>query len=329
MDRQGLAVAGVTVTLTGVVLLLVLAAQAGVLRPEVRVAAGAVLAAGLVAAGWWLYRRPGGRVGAIALAATGVAAAYMDVIAVTTIYGWVSAPAGLTLAVAIGGGGLMLARRWNSEQLGLLVLVPLVVLAPVVTAGVTLLLIGFMLVLSAATLPLQFGRDWLWLYAARVAAPTLPLLIALAAASIDGRHDLILAMTCGLAAVVALAGGVVVLRWTTKPPATAILTAGGVLPVLAVGAAVGSCDRTLLVAALAAAPGRRDRRARRTGAPATSPAAWWRSAPVAPVRAHADPRPASTALPPSASRCRDWRRTGRSTVRGKSATPAAPTSTLQ
>lgn len=190
---KALAVAGVTVTLTGVVLLLVLAAQAGVLRPEVRVAAGAVLAAGLVAAGWWLYRRPGGRVGAIALAATGVAAAYMDVIAVTTIYGWVSAPAGLTLAVAIGGGGLMLARRWNSEQLGLLVLVPLVVLAPVVTAGVTLLLIGFMLVLSAATLPLQFGRDWLWLYAARVAAPTLPLLIALAAASIDGRHDLILA----------------------------------------------------------------------------------------------------------------------------------------
>ncbi|QZH63822.1 DUF2339 domain-containing protein [Mycolicibacterium farcinogenes] len=250
---KALAVAGVTVTLTGVVLLLVLAAQAGVLRPEVRVAAGAVLAAGLVAAGWWLYRRPGGRVGAIALAATGVAAAYMDVIAVTTIYGWVSAPAGLTLAVAIGGGGLMLARRWNSEQLGLLVLVPLVVLAPVVTDGVTLLLIGFMLALSAATLPLQFGRDWLWLYAARVAAPTLPLLIALAAASIDGRHDLVVAMTCGLAAVVALAGGVVVLRWTTRPSATAILTAGGVLPVLAVGAAVDRVIAALLVAALAAA----------------------------------------------------------------------------
>ena len=38
----------------------------------------------------WLNRRPGGRVGAIALAATGIAAAYIDVIAVTTIYGWVS-----------------------------------------------------------------------------------------------------------------------------------------------------------------------------------------------------------------------------------------------
>ncbi|OFB44714.1 hypothetical protein BA059_02450 [Mycolicibacterium sp. (ex Dasyatis americana)] len=249
---KALAVAGVTVTLTGVVLLLVLAAQAGILRPEFRVAAGAALAAGLVGAGWWLYRRPGGRAGAISLAATGVAAAYMDVIAVTTIYGWVSAPFGLALAAVIGGGGLMLARRWNSEQLGLLVLVPLVALAPVVTDGVTLLLIGFMLALSAAALPLQFGRDWLWLYAARMAAPTLPLLIAVAAASIDGRDDLVLAMTCGLAAVLALAGGVLVLRWTTRPAATAVLTAGGVLPVLGVGGAVDRVIAALLAAALAA-----------------------------------------------------------------------------
>ncbi|MGV0735835.1 DUF2339 domain-containing protein [Mycobacterium syngnathidarum] len=249
---KALAVAGVTVTLTGVVLLLVLVAQAGILRPEFRVAAGAALAAGLVGAGWWLYRRPGGRAGAISLAATGVAAAYMDVIAVTTIYGWVSAPFGLALAAVIGGGGLMLARRWNSEQLGLLVLVPLVALAPVVTDGVTLLLIGFMLALSAAALPLQFGRDWLWLYAARMAAPTLPLLIAVAAASIDGRDDLVLAMTCGLAAVLALAGGVLVLRWITRPAATAVLTAGGVLPVLGVGGAVDRVIAALLAAALAA-----------------------------------------------------------------------------
>ncbi|MGB0971126.1 MAG: DUF2339 domain-containing protein, partial [Mycobacterium sp.] len=92
-----LAVAGVAVTLIGVVLLLVLAAQAGVLRPEFRVAAGAVLAGSLVGTAWWLYGRPGGRVGAIALAATGIAAAYIDVIAATTIYGWVSAPVGLIL----------------------------------------------------------------------------------------------------------------------------------------------------------------------------------------------------------------------------------------
>ena len=43
-----LAVAGVAVTLIGVVLLLVLAAQAGILRPEIRVGAGALLAGALV-----------------------------------------------------------------------------------------------------------------------------------------------------------------------------------------------------------------------------------------------------------------------------------------
>ena len=49
--------------LIGVVLLLVLAAQAGILRPEMRVGAGAALAAGLVAVGARTNRRPGGRVG--------------------------------------------------------------------------------------------------------------------------------------------------------------------------------------------------------------------------------------------------------------------------
>ena len=79
-----LAVAGVAVTLIGVVLLLVLAAQAGILRPEIRVGAGAALAAGLVAAAGWLY---GGRVGGSAPSRwpqRGIAAAYMDVIAITT-----------------------------------------------------------------------------------------------------------------------------------------------------------------------------------------------------------------------------------------------------
>ena len=104
--------------------------------------------------------RPGGRVGAIALAATGIAAAYIDVIAITTIYDWVPAPVGLVIAAVVAGGGLTLARRWDSEQLGLLVLVPLIGLGPVVTDGITLLLVGFMLALSAATLPVQLGKDW-------------------------------------------------------------------------------------------------------------------------------------------------------------------------
>ncbi len=247
-----LAVAGVAVPLIGVVLLLVLAAQAGFLRPEIRVAAGAALAAGLVATAGWLWTRPGGRIGAIALAATGVAAAYMDVIAVTTIYEWVSAPVGLVLAAVIGGAGLTLARRWNSEQLGLLVLVPLLVLAPIVVGDVNLLLVAFLLALAAASLPVQLGKDWIWLHGARIAASTGPLLLALVAVSFDDGRDMALAGACGIAAVLAILGALILSPWTTNRTAMALLTAVGVLPVLCVGLAAGRLVAALMAAVLSA-----------------------------------------------------------------------------
>jgi hypothetical protein len=234
-------------------LLLVLAAQAGILRPEFRVAGGAVLAVALVATAWWLSGRPGGRVGAIATAATGVAAAYIDVIAVTTIYHWVPAPVGLVIAAVIGGGGLTLARRWDSQHLGLLVLVPLIVLAPVVTDGITLLLVGFMLALTAASLPVQLGKDWIWLHASRTAASTVPLLGALAGVYFDDGRDLWLAGACGIAAVLAVAGALILLPCMVNRAAMALLTAVGVLPVLSVSLAVDRVVAALMAAALAAA----------------------------------------------------------------------------
>lgn len=248
-----LAVAGVAVTLVGVVLMLVLAAQAGILRPEIRVGAGAVLAGALVAVAARLSARPGGRVGAIALAATGIAAAYMDVIAITTIYEWVPAPAGLVIAAVIGAGGLTLARRWDTQHLGLLVLVPLIVLAPVVTDGITMLLIAFMLAISAASLLVQLGRDWIWLHAARITASTLPLLIALVAARLGDNSDAWLAGGCGIAAGLAVVGALVLLPSTNNRVAMALLTVAGVLPVLCASAALAPAIAALMAAGLAAA----------------------------------------------------------------------------
>ena len=122
-----LAVAGVAVTLIGVVLLLVLAAQAGILRPEFRVGAGAVLAGALVGVGWSAAtpaRRPGRRDRAGRHRASPRPTSTSS--RVTTIYDWVPAPVGLVIAAVVAGGGLTLARRWDSEHLGLLVLVPLI-----------------------------------------------------------------------------------------------------------------------------------------------------------------------------------------------------------
>lgn len=267
---KALAVAGVGVTLIGVVLLLVLAAQAGLLRPELRVAAGGVLGAVLIGVGARLHTRPGGRIGAIALSATGIAALYMDVMAVTTIYHWVAPPVALVVGAIVGGGGLSLARRWDSQHLAVLVLVPLVVLAPVITDGVTLLLIGFMIALSAAALLVQIDRDWLWMHAARTVAVTLPLLVALAAAHFGSREDtwllggatgvaalLSLLGVLALGAVTAVAGrGDVVSRWA----ATGLGAAGaamfaGYAPTMLVGGwrlSVSMAVSTLVVSVLLA-----------------------------------------------------------------------------
>ncbi|MGL5909735.1 MAG: hypothetical protein ACRCZP_07030, partial [Phycicoccus sp.] len=70
----------------------------------------------------------------VALVATGPAAAYLDIIAVTTGYGWLDPAAGLSLAGIVALGGLRLARRWSSELLAVILVVSAAALAPVVAA---------------------------------------------------------------------------------------------------------------------------------------------------------------------------------------------------
>lgn len=250
---KALAAAGVAVTLIGVVLLVVLAAQAGLLAPPVRVAGGAVLGGALVAGAMWLRSRPGGAVGAIALAATGIAASYIDVVAVTTIYHWLPAAPGLVLSAVVGGGGLTLARRWDTEQLALLVLIPLIVLAPIVAGGITLLLVGFLLALAAVTLPVQLGRDWVWMYAARTVAGSAPVLLALVGVAFGSGRDAWLAGACAIAAVLALGSALILLPHSGHRGPMACLAAMGSLPVLAVGAATSEPVAALMAAALSAA----------------------------------------------------------------------------
>jgi hypothetical protein len=122
-----------------------------------------------------------------------------------------------------------------------------------VTDGITLLLVGFMLALSAASLPVQLGKDWIWLHAARIAAATLPLLVALVAVHFDNREDLWLAGACGIAAMLAIVGALILLPRTGNRVAMALLTAAGVLPVLSAALAVDRVIAALMAAALAAA----------------------------------------------------------------------------
>lgn len=226
-----LAIAGAGVTLIGVVMLLVLAAQAGFFGPVARVAAGAVLSASLVLVAFRVYGRPGGRVGAISLAATGFAGGYLDVVAMTTIYDWIPEVVGLSLALVIASLGVTLAVRWDAQQLAIMSLIGVAILAPVVTDGITLLLIAFLVILQAAAAPVHVVKSWPYLHIARTAPVVLALAIAIAAATTRTAaiESLIGAV---VVAAIGIASGLVSVRKHADDVAASVVLAVSTLPLM-------------------------------------------------------------------------------------------------
>ncbi|MFT3716194.1 MAG: DUF2339 domain-containing protein [Gordonia sp. (in: high G+C Gram-positive bacteria)] len=211
-----LAAAGVAVTLTGVALLLVLAAQAGLLSPGIRVTGGGLLAAILFGVGVRVGTRPERRTGAAALVATGVAAALFDVLAATTVYHWLPVIGALILTALIAAGGLAVARLWNNQSLGVAVGVALIVFAPILTSGFDMTLIVFLLVYAAATLVVQYGRDWPAMYAINTAATAMVLLPPVIGAGFGGDVDATrFAIAVAAAVLLAPLSAVLLLRSST------------------------------------------------------------------------------------------------------------------
>jgi uncharacterized membrane protein len=175
-----LAWAGGLVTLAGVVLLLVLAVQQGYLGPAPRVLLGVVLGLTLTGIGMWLHRNPSSRTGAYALAATGFAVLYLDVIAATAQFGFLPADGGLGAGLAVAGLGLLLAVRWRTQALAVFVVVAGACAAPLLTGGFVPLLLGFLLVLEIAATPAQLARRWGGLCLAAGIPPVLATLAAVA-----------------------------------------------------------------------------------------------------------------------------------------------------
>ena len=225
-----LAGVGVAITLIGVVLLLVLAAQAGLLRPEIRVAGGAVLAAVLFGLGVWLGGKPEKRSGAAALVATGVAAALFDVLAATAIYHWLPAYAAILVAAVIAAGGLRVAHVWSSQALGLMVSIPLMALAPFLTGGADELLIGFLLVYVAATLWIQLGRNWIAMHAVNTAASTLPLLFVVVFTPEVDRWFFTVAVVTNV--VLAVGSSIALMPSSREPIVAALIAAVSIIPMI-------------------------------------------------------------------------------------------------
>ncbi|MGL4305083.1 MAG: DUF2339 domain-containing protein [Mycobacteriaceae bacterium] len=218
MASRVLAVAGAAVTLAGVVMLLVLAAQAGLLAPQLRVAAGALLSVGLLAIGMRVVKRPGGKTGAVALVATGIAGLYLDIVAMTVTYQWIPEQLGVILALAAAGYGLAIAQRWSDQTLSVIVVLGISFLAPVLTSGISIMLIGTLLVVHIAGLPVQWRNAWPTLHMAR----TVPLVIVLllAQSQISWLHSTkkdvyILFALCSITAIL---GVVSALALTARQP---------------------------------------------------------------------------------------------------------------
>ncbi|MFI9507036.1 DUF2339 domain-containing protein [Nocardia sp. NPDC052566] len=245
-----LAVAGVTVTLIGVVMLLVLAAQAGLFGPIPRVVAGVLFSAVLVGAGMRVFGRTGGRVGGIALAGTGIAGAYLDVVAVTTIYGWLPEVFGLAVALAVAAGGVWLAMRWQSQPLAVLVVLGAALLSPVVTSQ--LVLLSFLIVLQLAFLPVQWQRDWPYLHVTRTVPAVLAAFcfFAIAGSGHPERSQLYWLLAAAIAiAAIGLSGTLAVVRKRAGDVTATVAFGLSALPLLAVPALFER--RTAVIVALA------------------------------------------------------------------------------
>lgn len=207
-----LALAGAVVTLIGVALLLALAMQQGWFVPELRVALGVLLAVVLVVAGHVVRGRETerGRSSAapVALAATGYAAGYLDVVAVTTVYGWVPRVAGLAIAAAVAVTGLLLARRWDRQLLAVITVLGATLLAPVVTEGFGDEVSLFVVVLSGAALLARGDRGWPMLAGARTVPAAGMVLLGIVTNEFDGSPSRIAILAAGLLAALALVGAV-------------------------------------------------------------------------------------------------------------------------
>ncbi|UAK35504.1 DUF2339 domain-containing protein [Nocardia asteroides] len=228
-----LALAGVAVTLIGVAMLLVLAAQAGFFGPVPRVVAGAVFSAALVGAGVRVFGRTGGRVGAIALAATGIAGAYLDVVAVTALYHWLHPVLGLAVAFGVAACGVALAMQWRSQPLAVLVVLAAAVLSPVLTTR--LVLLAFLIVLQLACVPVQWTRDWPYLHVARTLPAVLATFVFVAGAAVGtptAQERTWLLVAAAAVALVGLAGTIVVVRRRPADLTASLTMAAALVPVL-------------------------------------------------------------------------------------------------
>ncbi|NGY61849.1 DUF2339 domain-containing protein [Lentzea sp. NEAU-D13] len=246
-----LAWVGGAITVLGFVLLLILAVQRGWLGPMPRVIGGAVFSGALVGIGMWLHRTPAGRTGALALAFTGFAGLYLDVLAATSLYHYLSPGVGLVVGLAVAAAGVVLALRWDSQALAVTVVAACALCSPILTEGFTVLLVAFLLVLKMASTPVQIQRNWPGLAIAGGFGPILASLLTTANA-IPNDFEWTVVGVAGATTVVGIAVALLTIRRRPDDVVAIALVAGSALPAMFATTLLDDPADSMLAGAVAA-----------------------------------------------------------------------------
>ncbi|MET9226884.1 DUF2339 domain-containing protein [Lentzea sp. NPDC003310] len=246
-----LAWVGGAITVLGFVLLLVLAVQRGWLGPLPRVVGGAVFSGALVGIGMWLHRNPAGRTGAMALAFTGFAGLYLDVIAATSLYHYLPESVGLVIGLAVAAAGVVLALKWESQALAVTVVAACAVCSPIITEGFTVLLVGFLLVLKMASTPVHIKRNWPGLAIAGGFPPIFASLFATATA-IPRSYEWTVVGVAAATTVVGIAVALLTIRKRPEDVVAVALVSGSALPSLFATTLLENPVNSILAGAVAA-----------------------------------------------------------------------------
>lgn len=250
---KAIAGVGIAVTLLGVAFVLVLAAQAGLYGPVPRTITAALVSAALVGAAFLVRRRDPSNVGAPALMAAGMAAAYLFVVALTVIYQWVPPLVGLAMIWVIGYSATYVARQWSNQALAVAAVLGGLLLSPYVGNSDILVILISMLGLTLVTGLLTWNQHWLGLAIARF-APT-AVVLALGGPTAEGpwKPWVMLALGVVLAGIGVVTASVEAPQSPRSGSISTMLMIGAALPILFLTAEFTATVGLVTLAAVGAA----------------------------------------------------------------------------
>ena len=194
MGAKALAYAGGIVTLLGVVFFFVLAVNRGWIGPGMRVAFGGVASGIVFGAGLWLQRRYETTYSALVAVGTGIAGAYITLLAAVSLYDMVSKPVALVLAAVIASIAVAVSLVWETEMVaGFGLIGAMIVPATLVfQGGLREIGTAFVAVVFAGATIVAVRRRW-WILLQVSALVSVPQALAQVAAA-DSPHTSIVSL---------------------------------------------------------------------------------------------------------------------------------------